>query len=230
MLVPTLEVIAYLSHVGLLQRCYDAVCLAGTDATSSDRGNGHHTNLKQLCLLVQKAAYKTGNVRKLEACIKVYGAIASLKLGIPATYKSNAGNTNDGTSTQGGNTDNAGPVDVAKITDPERAGREKQHEEGVTEAKKRLGALLAHPWPRVRSMVVDELWGLVGLGLELSGDGDDGRDGDGRQEINNEGRGYDGGYDEEMEKEKKSNLLLGTDWGKADKSYVKRIVGEIGLE
>ncbi|KAI1363015.1 tubulin folding cofactor D C terminal-domain-containing protein [Xylaria arbuscula] len=245
-LVPTLEVIAYLSHVGLLQRCYNAACFSDTDATSSDRRNGHHMNLKQLCLLVQKAAYKTGNVRKLEACIKVYGAIASLKLEIPtktiaagisAISPSHRSNTTDeSASTKDGSTDNVSRLDTAKITDPELAGREKQHEEGVGEAKKRLGALLAHPWPRVRSMVVDELWGLVGLdlGLGFSHGVDDGRDG--TLEINNKGRGhddYDDTYDEEeMERKKKekSNLLLGTDWGKADKTYVKRIVGEIGLE
>lgn len=53
--VPTLEAVAFLFHIDLLQRDVDL-------------------NLKQLCLLVQKAAYKTGNVRKLEACIRVYGA------------------------------------------------------------------------------------------------------------------------------------------------------------
>lgn len=97
--VPTLEIIAFMFHVGLFQK--GAV------------------NLRSLCLQTQKAAYKTGNVRKLEACIKVYGGVAGM-------------------------------------------GQHAGAEAGVQEARKRLGALLHHPWPRVRSMVVDELWGLLG--------------------------------------------------------------------
>ena len=71
-------------------------------------------DLRDLCLQAQKAGYKTGNVRKIEACVKVYGGVAG---------------TGDG---------------------------------AATEARKRLGALLYHPWPKVRSMVVDELWGMLG--------------------------------------------------------------------
>lgn len=97
--VPTLEIIAFLFHVGLFPRGGDVV------------------SLRSLCLQTQKAGYKTGNVRKLEACVKVYGAVAAI-----------------------------GDDSV----------------NGVQEARKRLGALLFHPWPRVRVMVVDELWGLVG--------------------------------------------------------------------
>ncbi|KAK5628540.1 hypothetical protein RRF57_004255 [Xylaria bambusicola] len=73
-------------------------------------------------------------------------------------------------------------------------------------------------------MVVDELWGLVGLGLELSGGGDR------KQEINNERRGDDGMEKAAEYEGTKRNLLLGTDWGKASRVYIKRIVGEIGLE
>lgn len=98
-LVPTLEIIAFLFHVGLFH---------------SNLG----VNFKALCLYTQKACYKTGNVRKIEACVRVYGGIASM---------GGAGSAAD----------------------------------GVKEAKKRLGALLFHPWPKVRVMVVDELWGLV---------------------------------------------------------------------
>ncbi|KAI0971499.1 tubulin folding cofactor D C terminal-domain-containing protein [Xylaria arbuscula] len=231
-LVPTLEVIAYLSHVGLLQRCYNTACLGGAHATSSststDRENAHlplNLNIKQLCLLVQKAAYKTGNVRKLEACIKVYGAIAALQTGTAArattvtgtltTDTSKANKLDDEISDENGNANIAGRLDVARTVGSGLAGeRQEENEEdrGVAEAKKRLGALLMHPWPRIRSMVVDELWGLLGLGVR-SGD----------ERINDE-RGRD---DEE---EEKGDLLLGTDWGKADKTYVKRIVREIGLE
>ncbi|KAI0848250.1 tubulin folding cofactor D C terminal-domain-containing protein [Daldinia vernicosa] len=116
-IIPTLEVVAYLFHVGVLQQCAEI-------------------NLRQLCVLVQKAAYKTGNVRKLEACIKVYGAIAAVGAG----------------------------DDVPGISSELATKRR----EGVLEARKRLGVLLVHPWPKTRCLVVDELWGLV----------DDGNDGD----------------------------------------------------
>ncbi|KAK7997016.1 hypothetical protein PG989_005056 [Apiospora arundinis] len=57
-IVPTLELTAYLFHIGTLHRSQDI-------------------NLRQLCLLTQKAGYKTGNVRKIEACVKVYGGVAA---------------------------------------------------------------------------------------------------------------------------------------------------------
>lgn len=104
-IVPTLEIIAFLFHAGLFQRCEDV-------------------DLRSLCLQTQKAGYKTGSVRKIEACVRVYGGVAAMGHGgVP----------------------------------------------GVQEARKRLGALLFHPWPKVRTMVVDELWGLVG---EQDRDGD----------------------------------------------------------
>ncbi|KFH40835.1 Tubulin-specific chaperone D-like protein [Hapsidospora chrysogenum ATCC 11550] len=106
-IVPTLEIVAFLFHVGLFQCCEDV-------------------DMRSLCLQTQKAGYKTGNVRKIEACVRVYGGVAAMGgggAGVP----------------------------------------------GAQEARKRLGALLFHPWPKVRTMVVDELWGLVG---------DQGRDGD----------------------------------------------------
>jgi len=112
-LVPTLEVIAFLFHVGIFARC-GAV------------------DYKNLCLQVQKAGYKTGNVRKIEACIKVYGAIAAL----------DNGDHNQGSATAAG-----------------ESGLRRR--EATGEARKRLGALVFHPWPRVRSMVIDELWGLL---------------------------------------------------------------------
>lgn len=108
-LVPTLEIVAFLCHVGHLQRC-----------------GGDVVDLRQLCLQVQKAGYKTGNVRKLEACIKVYGCVAGFDEG------------------------------AAELQNSSR------RKEGVAEARKRLGALMFHPWPRVRSQVVDELWKLYG--------------------------------------------------------------------
>ncbi|QUC16861.1 uncharacterized protein UV8b_01102 [Ustilaginoidea virens] len=108
--VPTLEIIAFLFHVGLLQ------------ASES-------TDLADLCECTRRAGYKTGSVRKLVACVKVYGAIA--------------------TTTR---------VEQARGAEAGRAGRQ--------QARKRLGALLSHPWPRVRSAVVDEMWGLSGFGEE----------------------------------------------------------------
>ncbi|EHK43261.1 hypothetical protein TRIATDRAFT_130872 [Trichoderma atroviride IMI 206040] len=112
-IVPTLEIIAFLFHVGLFQRC-------------------EGINYKSLCLQTQKAGYKTGNVRKVAACIKVYGGIA-------AAGAESAGD------------------DV---------------EAGVKDARRRLGALMAHPWPRIRSAVVDEIWGLVDSGELDDGDED----------------------------------------------------------
>ncbi|KAK0643446.1 tubulin folding cofactor D C terminal-domain-containing protein [Cercophora newfieldiana] len=111
-LVPTLEVVAFLFHVGIFARC-------------------NAVDYKSLCLQVQKAGYKTGNVRKIEACIKVYGAIAALDDG--DENKRSAGGAGDG-----GN-----------------------RREAAAEARKRLGALAFHPWPRVRSLVVDEVWELL---------------------------------------------------------------------
>ncbi|KAK8118690.1 uncharacterized protein PG998_003316 [Apiospora kogelbergensis] len=108
--VPTLELTAYLFHVGALHRSQDI-------------------NLRQLCLLTQKACYKTGNVRKIEACIKVYGGVAAAQARV------------DGTETM--------PPELVS-----------KRQEGITEARRRLGALLIHPWPHVRALVVDELWGL----------------------------------------------------------------------
>ncbi|KAK2028945.1 beta-tubulin cofactor d [Colletotrichum zoysiae] len=112
--VPTLEILAFLCHVGLFQKCPDV-------------------NLRHLCLQVQKAGYKTGSVRKLEACIKVYGCVAGFE----------EEDEEDGPD-----------------TGPEALGGRRRA--GILEARKRLGALMFHPWPRVRSLVVDELWELFG--------------------------------------------------------------------
>lgn len=101
--VPTLEIIAFLFHLGLFQQ-------------------SQGINLRNLCLYTQKAGYKTGNVRKIMACVKVYGGVAGLS---------------------------TGKGDDVRV--------------GVSEARKRLGALMYHPWPRVRSVVVDEIWGLSGF-------------------------------------------------------------------
>ncbi|WYZ45244.1 hypothetical protein EsH8_VIII_000560 [Colletotrichum jinshuiense] len=110
--VPTLEIVAFLCHVGLFQKCQEV-------------------DLRHLCLQAQKAGYKTGNIRKLEACIKVYGCVA------------------------GFDQEEAGLASLPA----ELRGR---RQDGILEAKKRLGALMFHPWPRVRSLVVDELWKLFG--------------------------------------------------------------------
>ncbi|KAG8422632.1 hypothetical protein J3459_010198 [Metarhizium acridum] len=105
--VPTLEIIAFLFRVGIFH------CSRGVD-------------FRTLCLYTQKAGYKTGNVRKLMACVKVYGGVASVP----------TGNEGDG---------------------------QEAAQAGVNEARKRLGALMHHPWPRVRSVVVDEIWVLSGF-------------------------------------------------------------------
>ncbi|KAK0629629.1 tubulin folding cofactor D C terminal-domain-containing protein [Bombardia bombarda] len=160
-LVPTLEVIAFLFHVGVFARCVRGV------------------DYKNLVLLVQKAGYKTGNVRKIEACIKVYGAVADL----------------EGKGIGGGDGDSQRVM------------------EGVEDARKRLGALMSHPWPRVRGLVVDELWGL---GLSSGGGGG--------------GGDVDDGEDVEEVKNIKGQELLGVDWGKAGKGAVKGLIGVFGLD
>lgn len=109
--VPTLEIIAFLFYVGTFRHCAEV-------------------DYKNLCLLVQKSGYKTGNVRKLEACIKVYGEIAGV--GIHA---------------------DRAPMATAVV--------EERRAHGIMEARRRLGALMMHPWPRVRSLVIDELWSLL---------------------------------------------------------------------
>ncbi|RYP16998.1 hypothetical protein DL767_010092 [Monosporascus sp. MG133] len=167
--VPTLEVVAFLFHVGLLQRCGDL-------------------NLKQLCLWVQKAGYKTGNVRKLEACIKVYRGIAAADSSSPSLTATSA----PARQTSSG--------DTKEITSELMQKRQA----GVLEARRRLGALMIHPWPRIRSQVVDVLWSL------MSADADD-----------------DG---QERTQQWRRQKLLGVDWGKAAEAHIKEIVGELGLD
>lgn len=111
-IVPTLEIIAFLLSVGLYQRTKTV-------------------EFKNLCLQAQKASYKTGNVRKLLACVKVYGGIASMGKGC----------------------DGLAPMATDAL------GQKRL--EAVAEARKRLGALMLHPWPRVRTAVVDELWNVL---------------------------------------------------------------------
>lgn len=111
--VSTLEIIAYLFYVDVFPRC-------------------GQVDYKNLCLQVQKAGYKTGNVRKLEACVKVYGAIAGVR-------------------------------EQPGLASPALEGK---MAEGMAEARKRLGALMYHPWPRIKSVVVDELWRLLSVGDE----------------------------------------------------------------
>lgn len=106
--VPTLEITAFLFSVGIYQR-----------STTVD--------IKNLCLQTQKAGYKSGNVRKLESCVKVYAGVAALD---------------------------------ASSSHMKSEALEQKRNEGIAEARKRLGALMIHPWPRVRSSVVDALWQL----------------------------------------------------------------------
>ncbi|PHH79277.1 hypothetical protein CDD80_5272 [Ophiocordyceps camponoti-rufipedis] len=90
-LVPTIDVTAFLFHRGLF------LSPSGLDTA-------------ELCRQTQRAGYRSGNVRKLLACIRLYGGVAAT---------------------------------------------------GEAEARRRLGAMLAHPWPRVRSAAVDEVWMLL---------------------------------------------------------------------
>lgn len=111
-IVPTLEIIAFLLSVGLYQKT-------------------KIVDFKSLCLQAQKASYKTGNVRKLAACVKVYGGIANI----------------------GSDTGRLAPMASDTL--------EERRQDAVVEARKRLGALMLHPWPRVRTSVVDELWNVL---------------------------------------------------------------------
>lgn len=152
--VPTLELVAYLFHIGFAQQC-------------------KAINLRQLSLLTQKAGYKTGNVRKIEACIKVYGGIASTAHEIEDTA------TGD------------------------MFGLELKRKEGIIESKRRLGALLNHPWPRVRNLAIDELWGLLSLSVSSCSD-------ETNQHVQDD--------------------LLSIDWGKAEKSAIQMLVGNLGID
>lgn len=179
--LPTLEVIAYLFHIGIFPGFHDVDQALGDDITPTGEANPDPINLKRLCVLVQKAGYKTGSVRKLEACIRVYGEIARLE-------------------------------DVCNAASPSASAEklQKRHE-GVAEAKKRLAALLSHPWPRVRSAVVDELWVLLLCQATAtpSAQGDDQHD---------------------LVDDQKRQYLAGVDWSKADKVKVKTLVENLGLE
>lgn len=154
-LVPTLEVVAFLFHVGIFARCRRGV------------------NYRSLCLQVQKACYKTGNLRKIEACVRVYGAVAEL----------GRHDKCDGGGGDGGD---------------DRLGKR----EGIREARIRLGALLFHPWPRVRSMVVDEVWCLLH---------------DNNNNKNNNGD------------DSPAQSLKGVDWGRVEKAKIKAVVESLGL-
>ncbi|PFH55542.1 hypothetical protein XA68_18081 [Ophiocordyceps unilateralis] len=108
--IPTLDVTAFLFHGGLFPH---------TLADGDD--DDVVINTAELCRQTQRAGHRSGNVRKLVACIRLYGGVAAQEVG--------------------------------------------------TEARRRLGSMLAHPWPTVRSAAVDEAWAL------LTRDGEaDGRD------------------------------------------------------
>ncbi|EFX05880.1 tubulin-specific chaperone [Grosmannia clavigera kw1407] len=62
--VPTLEIVAFLFYSGVFGR-----------SVGEDDSDSH---LAALCRQVYLAAEKAGSVRKLEACIKVYGAVAAV--------------------------------------------------------------------------------------------------------------------------------------------------------
>lgn len=179
--IPTLEVLAYLLRAGLLpldDGTNASPAVAATAVNPSDQAPLPLVNLKKLCLAVQRAGYKTGSLRKLEACVHVYGAVAFLSRATAA----DAGVENENL--------------VA----------------GGREARRRLATLLSHPWPHVRSLVVDELW--VAMEGEML------QDEDGKY-------GQCGGTGERCEKR---SLLLGVDWGTAKRDVIKDLVRRLGLE
>ncbi|CAK7271731.1 hypothetical protein SEPCBS57363_004773 [Sporothrix epigloea] len=61
--VPTLEVVAYLFNAGVF-------------SATTDPAEPNDEHLLELCRQVNEAMDKAGSVRKVEACIKVYGAVA----------------------------------------------------------------------------------------------------------------------------------------------------------
>ncbi|KAH6659800.1 tubulin folding cofactor D C terminal-domain-containing protein [Truncatella angustata] len=156
-IVPTLELIAYLFHIGSFQQCREV-------------------SLRQLCLLTQKAGYKTGNVRKLEACVKVYGGIASTTVD-EVEVKTDTGVTSD---------------------------LELKRKEGIAESRRRLGALLSHPWPRVKTLAIDELWGLLSSSVSPE-------------------------TSDESHNQHVQAGLLSVDWGQADKMAIKTLVENLGF-
>ena len=188
-LVPTLEVVAFLFHVGIFPR-----------ATG--------VSYKGLCLQAQKACYKTGNVRKIEACVRVYGAVAELGRDggdAGSGYTPDADDGEERTKDNGEERTKVAGEERTKDAGEERtkdngeertkdaaAEERKKMLDGAAEARARLAALLYHPWPRVRSMVVDELWGV-------------------------------------FHAEPAARGLRGVDWGRAEKAKIKEVVGRLGL-
>ena len=67
-LVSAMEVIAFLFDAGIMQK----------NATGSVNVPGDTMNWSDLYLLIQKAHYKTGNVRRLEAAIKLYSGLVEV--------------------------------------------------------------------------------------------------------------------------------------------------------
>ncbi|ETS82601.1 hypothetical protein PFICI_04477 [Pestalotiopsis fici W106-1] len=210
-IVPTLELVAYLFQIGAAQGCHDL-------------------NMRQLCLLTQKAGYKTGNVRKLEACIKVYGGIASLSLS-PASITTT---TTVMTRTTGAETTDE--HDTGDMTSELGLKRK----EGIAESKRRLGALLVHPWPRVRNLVIDELWGLLSMStpsslssspvlpsslLNLDGDGSGSSSNDLLSDATAAATTA-----QHVQAQLLQDKMLSVDWGKADKTTIKTLVGSLGLD
>ncbi|KAL8381793.1 hypothetical protein RB595_005858 [Gaeumannomyces hyphopodioides] len=178
--VPTLSIVAFLFNAGLFQRC-------------------SVVDYKALCLSVQRCGYKTGNVRKLEACVRVYGAIAGMQqqqqqqqqqLGRQCRPGEPEPELGESEAEEDGEDQGRGRQDQElALPRPEQ-----KKEEGVKEARRRLGALMLHPWPRVRTVVVDELWVL--LSAESAGP---------------------------------AEKLKGVDWGTADKAEIGMLVGQLGL-
>lgn len=69
-LVPTMEIMCFLFDYAIFKEDFEY----GTHPTASVLTNS--TSLGSLFILAQRAHYKTGNVRKLEAAVKIYGCLA----------------------------------------------------------------------------------------------------------------------------------------------------------
>lgn len=90
--------------------------------------------LRLLFLRTQKAHFKTTNVKKLDAAVKIYGALIET-LSNPSSQE---------TPAEG----------------DERAAKEELRVKVVD----KLTSMLSHPFPRIRERVVDELWCRCGVG------------------------------------------------------------------
>lgn len=112
-------------------------------------GSGRLTRryrLRLLFLRTQKAHFKTTNVKKLDAAIKIYGALVESLTALPNTEASNKA--------------------LQQQKDVQGKQDEQSYELRIKVVDK-LTSILSHPFPRVREMVIEELWTRCAVGKEI---------------------------------------------------------------